>query len=116
MSLLQIESVKKNDILYLRFEGEIGLSEEHKFRQHVEEALKNNHPFLVIDLRKITLLSSYGIAAVMGLWKRQNASGGRACIVCNKNHVFDCLSVVGVDRLVSIFENEEEAEKYFKGE
>lgn len=114
MSNLIIEKEKRDNILFIRFSGEIGLSEEYKFRQEVTEFLKENPNKLIIDLRDITLLSSYGIAGLVNLWKKQKENNRSICILCPPNHVYDSLTIAGTDKIIPIYNEEEKAVNYLK--
>ena len=114
MTGLKIHTEKKNDVLFVRLEGEIGLSEEYKFRQEINESLKENSPKLVVDLRNISLLSSYGISALVNLWKHQGSAGGSVCVICPVNHVYDSLIIAGTDKLIPIFQEEEQVFRYYQ--
>jgi anti-anti-sigma factor len=109
MAELQIEALQKDDALVVRLSGEVGLSEEYTFRQQVSQAIQKQSVKVVVNLEGVTLLSSYGIAAVVNLWKQLQDREGRFCLVCPQNHVFDCLAIAGANRIIPIFQNEEQA-------
>ncbi len=109
MTGLQIEKSIADGILTVRLSGEVGLSEEYRFRQQINEVLKDQSPKLIVDLQQVTLLSSYGIAALVNLWKQQHAAGGRICVVVPPNHIFDCLSIAGTNKIIPVFHSESEA-------
>jgi len=88
--------------------GEIGLSEEYKFRQVVAETLSKNPSKLVISLKNIALLSSYGIAALVNVWKQTKQKGGSLTLICPNNHIYDCLTIAGTNKIMDIFRTEEE--------
>lgn len=113
MSELQIDKSLADGILTVRLSGEVGLSEEYRFRQQVNDVLKDHPPKLIVDLQQVTLLSSYGIAAVVNLWKQQHAAGGRICVVVPQNHIFDCLSIAGTNKIIPVFHTESEALAFY---
>ncbi len=113
MAGLLIEKNSNNGILSLRLTGEVGLSEEYKFRQEVNEVLKGQPPKLIVDLQQVSLLSSYGIAAIVNLWKQQHTAGGRICVVVPQNHIFDCLAIAGTNKIIPVFHTESEALEFY---
>lgn len=113
MAELQIEKTTANGICTVRLLGEVGLSEEYKFRQQVNEVLKDQPAKLVVDLQQVTLLSSYGIAAIVNLWKLQHNAGGRICVVVPQNHIFDCLAIAGTNKIIPVFHTENEALEFY---
>lgn len=114
MSDLLIESQLQGDTLLLRFKGEIGLTQEYKFRREALEAIDTAPNKVIVNILEITLLSSYGIAALVRLWKKQSERDGKICIICPQNHIYDCLSVAGTNKIIPIFTSEQQALEYFK--
>jgi len=108
MSGLNADFEEKQGHTCMYLTGEIGLSEEYKFRQTVQEALNKNPAHLVINLKGIALLSSYGIAAIVNVWKQIHSKGGKLSIICPNNHIYDCLAIAGTDKIIDIYKSEEE--------
>lgn len=111
---LEFITRKKDDVLFIQLSGEIGLTEEYKFRQEMNEALKEKPAKLVVDLSKITLLSSYGITALVNLWKHQQIHHGRICIICPSNHVYDSLMIAGTEKIIPVFLEESQALAFYQ--
>ena len=65
-----------------------------------------------MDLSDVTFLSSMGIRALIGSAKAQQAKGGRMILhVDNNDVVVRTLEATGIDELIPMFEDAEDAEK-----
>lgn len=109
MSELLVETKIKDKVLLLKLSGEIGLAEEYKFRGALQKAVDQESTDLIIDLSKVTLLSSYGIAAIVSVWKQQSGKSRKTCIICPLNHIYDCLTIAGTDKIIPLLGTEKEA-------
>ncbi len=113
MESIEIKTDKIDGILFIRLIGEIGLSEEYTFRNEVSVLIEKEPPKLAVDLSEISLLSSYGISAIIGLWKRQNKSNNKMAIICPQNHVYDSLVIAGTDKIIPLFKTENQLINYY---
>lgn len=63
---------------------------------------------LILNLEKVTFIDSSGLGVVIGRYKRIKAKGGRMSIVGAKPQVEKILFFSGVNRLVPLYNSEQE--------
>ena len=71
---------------------------------------------VVVHLSEVTFLSSMGIRALISAAKAQQAKGGRMVLHVDGNDVVArTLEATGIDELIPVYDDEEEAEKAVQG-
>jgi len=102
----------KNDVLIVKFIGELDHHSTIKNRENmveviVNKALKN----LIFDLSDIDFMDSSGIGLIIGRYKFISALGGQVKIVCNNKQIEKLITMSGLKRLVEVHTDLENALK-----
>jgi len=67
---------------------------------------------VVVDLSQVTFLSSMGIRALIAAAKARQANGGRlVLLVDGSDVVVRTLEATGIDELIPVYDDQEDAEK-----
>lgn len=75
-----------------------------------EEGIHN----IALNLEKVTWLTSSGIGALLNIRKTINKVDGELCIYNINQQVLESIKVLMIDRILPVFNNEEEAINYLK--
>jgi anti-anti-sigma factor len=76
----------------------------------VEDA---GHRQLLLDFSHLKGLTSIAIAQLLMLWKKVTGLQGRLKICCVNVHLLELLGFAGLDRVIEIYETQEEALRTF---
>lgn len=106
---MSLEFKKVRSTLIVRVAGELDMLIADKMRIEIdkridESGIKN----LILNLEKVTFIDSSGLGVVIGRYKRIKSKGGRMFIVGAKPQVEKILFFSGVNRLVPLYNSEQE--------
>jgi anti-anti-sigma factor len=79
------------------------------------EALAPDGPELVLDLEGVSFIDSTGLGAILLNLRRLRAAGGDMAIVCANETTSKLLGLVGLDRVVPVFETSAPALEHLVG-
>ena len=89
--------------------GEIDVYTSPTLREHLVEAVGEEHPTVVLDLRAVTFLDSTGLGVLITGLKRCRSAGGELHIVTTQPNVLKVLEITGLDEVFRIHQTVEEA-------
>ena len=79
------------------------------------EALAPDGPDVVIDLTAVTFVDSTGLGAILLNARRLRDAGGAMALVCSSPTTRKLLELVGVDRVVPVYETTDRALEHLVG-
>lgn len=98
----------------LELEGEIVFETSNeikdKAKKKLEEAAAKN---IILDLKKVTLVDSSGIGALISLFKYTRERDGRLVITSPTEKVQKVISITKLDKIIDIYDSVEEAVETF---
>ena len=80
------------------------------------EAISTDAPGVVLDLDGVGFLDSSGLGAILLAVRRLREAGGDMALVANAEATTKLLGMVGVDRVVPVFEATEQALAHLAGD
>lgn len=92
--------------LLIVVEGRIDATTAEGFKNAVLSEVREEDPAVVLDLAAVVFVSSAGLRALLQIAKSMN-QGVRLC--CIRPEVMGVFSMSGFDRLLSVFESQEDA-------
>lgn len=106
---------KKNDTLLARIKGELDMHTADDLRQSIEQYLKDYPSIknLLMDLAGTSFIDSSGVGVILGRYKTLMQRGGKLGAVSLTPQVRRIFELSGMLKLMSIYENMEEAENSF---
>ncbi|MEW5821869.1 MAG: STAS domain-containing protein [Cyanobacteriota bacterium] len=113
---MDIKIRSRQDITIIDFEGtEIDHKNTSFLSEKIlslikEEEVKN----IALNLEKISWLTSSGIGALLNIRKSINKADGELCIFNINPQVLESIKVLMIDRILPVFNDEEEAVDYLK--
>ena len=107
---LQIKLIRRKKNLIVRLRGELDHHNAAVFREAVEQELdKGIVQNIVLNLADLTFMDSSGIGAILGRYRRVNASGGKMVFCEVSNHLKKVLQIGGVLTVIPVAGNENKA-------
>jgi anti-sigma B factor antagonist len=79
------------------------------------DALAPDGPEIVLDLGEVTFIDSTGLGAILLTVRRLRETGGDMALVCANPTTLKLLTMVGVDRVVPVFETNGRALEHLVG-
>ncbi|GDY02102.1 hypothetical protein LBMAG49_14310 [Planctomycetota bacterium] len=108
---MQIDKSFHDEFASLTLKGEFDTFYCPALQQEVEDLIERGMSHLILDMSKVTFINSTAIGAIIKVHKRCRAENGELVIARPSNFVRDVMRKVGIDKLVSMFETDQEAQK-----
>jgi anti-sigma B factor antagonist len=77
----QVTSAREGDETQLRIEGALDACTIHEIAPILDAAVADHPRRVTVDLDDLTILDSMGVGAMVSLWKRVKAQGGKVVVV-----------------------------------
>ena len=101
--------------LVLEVHGEVDMASAPALRRRVDAALGDGTSALVVDLCAADHLDSSGLSELIGAHQRLGAGGGRLALVVASGAMRRTFEVRGLDRLLRLFGDRDEALAWARG-
>lgn len=112
---LRTEIRSSGDVIVLHCCGRLVIGEEiTSFREEVEKLLSEKHG-VVLDLSEIEHIDSIGLAALVRIFTGANSEKREIRLVNSGQHVTDLLRRLRLDKVLTIYTNEQDAVASFRG-
>lgn len=106
---MEVELKQIRNTLFVRIQGEMDMVVAEKLRQEIDRKLETKKICnLVINLEKVTFIDSSGLGVIIGRYKKIAGWGGKMFIVGARPSVYKILMFSGINRLVSMYNNEQD--------
>ncbi len=106
---MDVEYKTVRNTLVVRVKGELDMLIADKMRQEIDRRLEENGiKNLIFNLEKVTFIDSSGLGVIIGRYKKVSAVNGRMFIVGAKNPVEKILHFSGINRLVPMYNTEQD--------
>ncbi len=110
--MLKLSYLKESeDILVIYLVGELSSSTCSDFSINMANEVKSKPYNIVLDFSKLTYISSAGLRFLVILFKSLAAQKKKLLIINPSNIVKDVLRVSGFIKLISVYDNLDEAKK-----
>ncbi|HZN38325.1 MAG TPA: STAS domain-containing protein [Planctomycetota bacterium] len=108
---MKIDKAVHDDYSVLTLKGEFDTFYCPALMQEVETLVERGVNHLVLDMRLVRFINSTALGAVIKAHKRCRAEGGDLVIAQPSPFVRDVISKVGIDKLITMYDTEQEATK-----
>lgn len=109
---MKIDKRLSDDYVILSLKGEFDTFYCPRFQEEVEDVLERGVNHVLLNMRLVKFVNSTALGAVIKAFKRCKAEGGELVIGQPSIFVKKVVSQLGIDQLVPMFDNEEEAVKH----
>jgi anti-sigma B factor antagonist len=86
----------------VRVSGELDVACKDTFETAIHDAVRDGPAELVIDLRKLSFIDSFGLAMLLALWQQCAKDGHDLAIVQGTGQVRRAIEVAGLDGVLPI--------------
>ena len=109
---MKIDKLLFEHFAELRLRGEFDTFYCPKLMEEVDNLISAGTLYAMLNLRLVKFINSTALGAIIKSHKRFKAEGGELVIVEPSRFCKDVLTKVGVDRIVPLFENHDEAQAF----
>ncbi len=108
---MKIDKSILDDFAVLTLKGEFDTIHVPALQEEVEALIERGLRHQILDMRMVKFINSTALGAVIRAHKRCKAEGGELVLSQPSNFVRDVVKKVGIDKLIPMFETENEAQK-----
>jgi anti-sigma B factor antagonist len=105
--------VDKN-VLILAADGGLNAATAEQFISELERLIEGGMTRIIVDCSSLDYISSYGVSLVLRLHKKMARHGGDVKLASIKSPVIKILSLLRIDRILSIYPDVNEARLAFR--
>ena len=106
---MKIDKSNHDDYAVLTLKGEFDTFYCPMLQQEVETLVERGVSHILLDLRLVKFINSTALGAIIKAHKRCRAEGGDLVISRPSSFVRDVITKVGIDKLITMYDSEEEA-------
>jgi anti-sigma B factor antagonist len=111
---LKTSTRRVDDVIIIDCYGHLIFGDETiLLRNQVKELLASS-PKIVLNLRDLTFMDSGGTGALVGLYSSAQTAGGRLKLACLTKKIRDVLSIVKLNSVFEVFDDEYTAVESFR--
>ncbi|MCB1316328.1 MAG: STAS domain-containing protein [Leptospiraceae bacterium] len=101
------ESIEK--VWVIRVEGRLDITGSEQLESTLMRRLDEKSQNLVINLARVSYMSSSGIGALLSLFRRQSSSGRQMCLCEVSRPIMKLFEVVEIEQVFKLYDSEKEA-------
>ncbi len=93
----------------ISLQGDVDMATTRHVETAVTSELDNGSDWLLVDMRRVTFVDSTGVTALFRAHEEAEGRGGALRVVVGEGPVRRVLSVSGIDQLVRVFDDPDQA-------
>jgi len=90
------------DVTVLRISGSLDALSTPELRPTIDALVAEKRPSITVDLSDLRLIDSSGVGAIVSLYKRMRALGGKVEVVGLKDQPLAIFRLLRLDRIFSV--------------
>ncbi len=103
---MEVKATQQDGVTVIQVTGEININTSPDLRKLFE---KQGSKKIVVDLEKVTYIDSSGLATLVEILKKTKTQGGSLGLSAMSDKVKSLFEITKLDKLFSIFPNQQEA-------
>ncbi|EGO63647.1 anti-sigma factor antagonist [Acetonema longum] len=108
--MLKINTLIRKDYLLVRLEGEFDVHAVEQFRQVIDESIETSEVRnLALSLKGVSFIDSSGVGAILGWYKKIQASNGETILIHLPAQVERVLALSGLTKIMKVYPGEKDA-------
>jgi anti-sigma B factor antagonist len=107
--MVQIETVKEDEITILSINGEVDASSSIQLDESLGAVVMNGDPKILIDCSGLNYISSAGLGVFMSYIEEVNIRNIKMALFGLNDKVMNVFDILGLDQLLTIVKTKEEA-------
>jgi anti-sigma B factor antagonist len=113
--MIEINKTNENNYLLIHVSGEADASSSIHLDKAIREAMDDNGPHILIDCTQLEYISSAGLGVFMSYIEEISRKGINFIIYGLSDKVLKVFGILGLDQLLTIKKNKEEAIELING-
>lgn len=106
---MELELKQIRNTLLVRIKGEMDMVVAEKLRREIDKKIESKKfSNLVFNLEQVSFIDSSGLGVIIGRYKKISTGGGKMYIVGAQPSVRKILMFSGINKLVSMYNNEQD--------
>src|ERR1700751_463987 len=105
-----------SDSYVISLTGEVDLYTAPEFKQQLLDVIGNGAKNVIVDFSNTTFIDSTTLGVLVGGVKRLRSADGQLSLVCSDRNITKIFEITGLDRVLTIYGNREEAVAALDGE
>jgi anti-sigma B factor antagonist len=110
---VKVEEKRHGEVLVLHLSGRLDAPGTNHLVDTLNKAIESGDHNLLLNFENLAYLNSTGLRALLGAQKSIQTRGGKFFICSTKGMVKRVIELVGFNKMLTIYDNEEEALKHF---
>lgn len=106
---MDINFMKKNDILIAKVKGELDHHTSDIFKESINNEYQKGYKNIILDLKDLNFMDSSGIGMILGRYKMVKDKHGTLAIVGANSQLFKVIELSGILRVINCYKSIEEA-------
>lgn len=111
---MKLDYARVDDIAILEFRGELDAFNLAPLATAIDKVLERGEVKLLFNLKRLAFINSSGLGYLLKARKKAQAAGGDVVLVEPSKFLRKVMATLGLDRLVMMFETEDEALAHFE--
>ncbi len=107
--MMNMTKEERDGVLIFYLEGKIDVSSTATLMNEFQEAIENNKIHLILDLEKVSFLSSSGIGTIAATYNDLKERGGSISLTALTIEIQHVFEITGLNRRFKIFSTVDEA-------
>ena len=113
LKILETDFTERNDIVIIRLSGKINSFSEADLAGSFKSVRDKGKKRIILSMEKLDSINSRGIKLIVNLGKWMEEIGGDLKIADMQSKVRQLADIFGLDKMIEIYENSEQAIKSF---
>lgn len=109
---MNIDTTLTDDYAVLTLKGEFDTFHCPRFQEEIEDILEREINFIVLNMRLVKFINSTALGAIIKASKMCKADEGELLLCNPSSFVRDIVGKLGIDQMLPIFDEEEDAKKH----
>ena len=105
-------SGRSGPVAIVRVGGQLDASNSLQFQDQLHQNIGNDSRNLILDMGKVSYISSVGIGILIGLMNEAKSRGGQMLLINLQEEVQRVLRIVGFLKMAKVHENEKAAREF----
>ncbi len=113
---MKLDLARVGDIAILEFRGELDAYNLAPLAKAIDKVIEGGDLKLCFNVKRLTFINSSGLGYILKVRKRVVAEGGDVVLAEPSKFLRKVMATLGLDRVVTLFETEDEALEYFESD
>ncbi|SHK04338.1 STAS domain-containing protein [Paramaledivibacter caminithermalis] len=110
-----VETLTQDNIKFINVFGEISFENHSEFKESILRNILGEESIIIFNMEKVTYLNSMSLGIIVKAYSESKKQGKKFVLCSLQDNIKKLFSITKLDKIISIYEDREEAVKLFKG-